>query len=875
MLSTAGGGSAIAIAVSSADGHDPDDGEMTIALEHLPMEAREAISGGGLISGVRVVSERSAPSHGVLLRGRLLRGWSPALSDPSAITNSVQLLRHQEGVAEAEADAILRDVGGDQDVEDSKSGAGAAATATPPPGRVLRPRNSSTLRRMTASEALIVAVRDAQAVAARVESSDSAQALKSAYDLSEREHTEDMEPQLTAALAWQVRRVAAGRGTAGDETAGDDGSDDEGSRKGRKSKGKNAKEAADEASARNGAAGGVSGGSGSSQAAPEPMDITDASVGGSKQAKDGAKSGTSGSPNKKAASSKKAAVDPLNKKAAVDPLSAVKQRTGTAADWYAEGLRLGVMATFKDWKIEALNLRRRVASQLEEGITCMKESLPRFKGTPREAHLCFVIKYSEFCLQEAQAANGKGNRKRGRESDERDFIMEEQRFKEEKEKAKKEEQEEQEEQADASSESPAKSPPKVEEEGEEIEYGCVRASAQQRLRLCGLLCGLALRSGETIPMRLHELVWRMALEYHRTEGFARAGGGSGAPVRQHWGRGVNISDADLFDFDPNHHMMASHVAMVAKGIVRDTSTQPPRWKCNWSASAGTGSKGLDKNQLASLQTWFEQIMAGEGALTFSLILPEDGDAGLAAASVRAKGEAAPAGSIIVDLPVPLHVQQQQRRRQQRPLFGFGQKQKCNGIAAPPALHAGLGNSPILLRGREVEVTEQNTVDFAQALARYFLRDSILGSLSAFCEGLYRVIPSELLEAFSPKELQLLACGPVEVSVQELRRHSRVKGYTPDCVHLQWFWKVLESLTHVQRRRLLGFVTGKDSLPIGGAADLVPNFTITRGGGTSEHLPQAHTCSSELVLPVYDTEEQMRARLLFVVEDASSMHFGFA
>jgi hypothetical protein len=39
---------------------------------------------------------------------------------------------------------------------------------------------------------------------------------------------------------------------------------------------------------------------------------------------------------------------------------------------------------------------------------------------------------------------------------------------------------------------------------------CPEAMAQAQLSLCGVLCGMALQRQETIPLRLHEVLWRSA-----------------------------------------------------------------------------------------------------------------------------------------------------------------------------------------------------------------------------------------------------------------------------------------------------------------------------------------------------------------------------
>jgi hypothetical protein len=45
--------------------------------------------------------------------------------------------------------------------------------------------------------------------------------------------------------------------------------------------------------------------------------------------------------------------------------------------------------------------------------------------------------------------------------------------------------------------------------------------------------------------------------------------------------------------------------------------------------------------------------------------------------------------------------------------------------------------------------------------------------------------------------------------------------------IRWFWEVVHSLSHDQKRRLLAFVTGSDRVPIKGLAHLNPPFVISR------------------------------------------------
>ena len=68
-----------------------------------------------------------------------------------------------------------------------------------------------------------------------------------------------------------------------------------------------------------------------------------------------------------------------------------------------------------------------------------------------------------------------------------------------------------------------------------------------------------------------------------------------------------------------------------------------------------------------------------------------------------------------------------------------------------------------------------------------------------------------------------------------------------------------------KRRLLLFVTSSQRVPIGGLARLSPPFCIARNGPHTDRLPTAHTCVNILLLPQYESEEDLRARLKTALE----------
>jgi E3 ubiquitin-protein ligase HUWE1 len=130
--------------------------------------------------------------------------------------------------------------------------------------------------------------------------------------------------------------------------------------------------------------------------------------------------------------------------------------------------------------------------------------------------------------------------------------------------------------------------------------------------------------------------------------------------------------------------------------------------------------------------------------------------------------------------------------------------------------------------------------------------------------------------FNPDELDLLICGVPEIDVGDLRENCHfIRPYAPRHPVVERFFAVFQSFTVEERARFLLFLTGSSQVPVGGfrsLEDIGRPIRIAPGGGPTR-LPAAHTCMNQLDLPEYETEEDMRAKILFAIRECNS--FGFA
>ena len=80
-----------------------------------------------------------------------------------------------------------------------------------------------------------------------------------------------------------------------------------------------------------------------------------------------------------------------------------------------------------------------------------------------------------------------------------------------------------------------------------------------------------------------------------------------------------------------------------------------------------------------------------------------------------------------------------------------------------------------------------------------------------------------------------------------------------------------SLSRNEKAAFLQFVTGSSKVPLAGFSELqgmrgIQKFAIHKAGGTKGALMSAHTCFNSLDLPSYETENEMREKLLYAINE---------
>ena len=83
----------------------------------------------------------------------------------------------------------------------------------------------------------------------------------------------------------------------------------------------------------------------------------------------------------------------------------------------------------------------------------------------------------------------------------------------------------------------------------------------------------------------------------------------------------------------------------------------------------------------------------------------------------------------------------------------------------------------------------------------------------------------------------------------------------------------------ERARVLDFCTGSASSPATGFAQLMGydgnqgQFSLQLVDGGPDRFPTASTCFNTLRMPIYESEEQLKERLLFAITGHQGFHEG--
>ncbi|KAF0689804.1 Aste57867_18762 [Aphanomyces stellatus] len=164
--------------------------------------------------------------------------------------------------------------------------------------------------------------------------------------------------------------------------------------------------------------------------------------------------------------------------------------------------------------------------------------------------------------------------------------------------------------------------------------------------------------------------------------------------------------------------------------------------------------------------------------------------------------------------------------------------------------------PLITNGNNIEVNDGNKFDYVDLKVRYLLFTRIEAQLAALVQGVYDIVPPELLLPFDHKELELVLCGLPDIDVLDWEANTVTSTNLKESAVLSWFWELVRSLSSEEHAKLLQFSTGSSRVPVQGFKGLtsydgrICYFTLKGIPYTSGAYPTAHACFNRIDLPLY-------------------------
>lgn len=180
---------------------------------------------------------------------------------------------------------------------------------------------------------------------------------------------------------------------------------------------------------------------------------------------------------------------------------------------------------------------------------------------------------------------------------------------------------------------------------------------------------------------------------------------------------------------------------------------------------------------------------------------------------------------------------------------------------------------LIPNGRNVPVTEDNKAKYVSLVCQNRMTTAISSQIKAYLDGFYELVSKDLIQIFTPRELELLISGLPDIDIHDLKKNTDYNGWKATDKQIGWFWNVLFSFSRNQKAAFLQFVTGSSKVPLAGFGELpgmrgVQKFSIHKTGGSAGALMSAHTCFNSLDLPVYKSEQELRGKLIYAITEGA-------
>ncbi|OII71546.1 HECT domain-containing family protein [Cryptosporidium andersoni] len=117
-------------------------------------------------------------------------------------------------------------------------------------------------------------------------------------------------------------------------------------------------------------------------------------------------------------------------------------------------------------------------------------------------------------------------------------------------------------------------------------------------------------------------------------------------------------------------------------------------------------------------------------------------------------------------------------------------------------------------GKDIPVKIEELKYYCNLLLEYKTNFELIHATKNIRLGLCEIIPEQIIQLFTPIQLERLICGIPSFNINLLKQHTRYTGYLATDDVIKWFWDVLSSFTFKEQQMFLRFVWGRCRLPSG-------------------------------------------------------------
>jgi E3 ubiquitin-protein ligase HERC2 len=165
-----------------------------------------------------------------------------------------------------------------------------------------------------------------------------------------------------------------------------------------------------------------------------------------------------------------------------------------------------------------------------------------------------------------------------------------------------------------------------------------------------------------------------------------------------------------------------------------------------------------------------------------------------------------------------------------------------------------------------KITTENFKEYIEEI-KTILMGSLSKPFEQLRQGFNSIVSETMVASQSLESIEKYMCGSEFVDVSLLKKITKYEDFHGDPMShpsVTYFWNILEGFSQKQLSMYLRFVWGRSRL----GASQSNNHKLSYVAGKNNMIPESHTCFFTLDLFDYDSEEELRKKLLYGIENCT-------